>query len=344
MAHISQRETLTTTNIVTTSTSDAIEVGRAKSISVQAVVDVNTPAAKTFLAGVAEIQTLTFEAVADIVDREYFVVYDTAGLGWAIYFDKTGTSAAPTGAIYTAIPAARKIKADVSADTTATDVAARVETAIDGLTGFTAVIATDDSAANGTMLFTQALRGTGTAMVSKLLDDSSTGGVTTAIGTAGVASGVTLATDLFTTAAHDYTTGLVVRGTSTGTLPAGITTATDYFVIVVSSTTFKLATSLANALAGTVIDITDQGTSGATHTLTPSTIAGGSITLQKSNNYGLSGVTAAWDAVESATSITADGDIWISDIDPEYAHARVSYTLTAGRLSAATYLVVKKDE
>ena len=60
-------------------------------------------------------------------------------------------------------------------------------------------------------------------------------------------------------------TGTRVRLTTTTTLPAGLALATDYYVIKVSDTTFKLATSYANAVAGTAINITDAGT--GTHTV-----------------------------------------------------------------------------
>ena len=60
-------------------------------------------------------------------------------------------------------------------------------------------------------------------------------------------------------------TGTRVRLTTSGTLPAGLATATDYYVIKMSDTTFELATSFANATAGTQIDITDTGT--GTHTV-----------------------------------------------------------------------------
>ena len=59
-------------------------------------------------------------------------------------------------------------------------------------------------------------------------------------------------------------TGTRVRLTTTTTLPAGLALATDYYVIKVSDTTFMLATSYANAVAGTQINITDAGT--GTHT------------------------------------------------------------------------------
>lgn len=56
-----------------------------------------------------------------------------------------------------------------------------------------------------------------------------------------------------------------VRLTTTTTLPAGLATATDYYVIKISDTTCKFATSYANAVAGTAIDITDAGS--GTHTI-----------------------------------------------------------------------------
>lgn len=61
-------------------------------------------------------------------------------------------------------------------------------------------------------------------------------------------------------------TGTRVRLTTTTTLPAGLATATDYYVIASSTTTFKLATTYANAVAGTAINITSTGT--GTHTIT----------------------------------------------------------------------------
>jgi len=60
-------------------------------------------------------------------------------------------------------------------------------------------------------------------------------------------------------------TGTRVRCTTTTTLPAPLATATDYYLIKVTDGTYKLATSYANAIAGTAIDITDAGT--GTHTL-----------------------------------------------------------------------------
>lgn len=60
-------------------------------------------------------------------------------------------------------------------------------------------------------------------------------------------------------------TGTRVRLTTTTTLPAPLALATDYFVIRINNTTFRLATSFANAVTGTQIGITNTGT--GTHTI-----------------------------------------------------------------------------
>lgn len=65
-----------------------------------------------------------------------------------------------------------------------------------------------------------------------------------------------------------YTGAVVQASNSGGALPGGLAAATNYYVIRLGATTLKLATSLANAHAGTAIDITSAGT--GTHTLTMS--------------------------------------------------------------------------
>lgn len=60
-------------------------------------------------------------------------------------------------------------------------------------------------------------------------------------------------------------TGTRVRVSTTTTLPAGLAAATDYYLIRLSNTTCSLATTYANAVAGTAIDITSTGT--GTHTI-----------------------------------------------------------------------------
>lgn len=74
-------------------------------------------------------------------------------------------------------------------------------------------------------------------------------------------------TDLVTVAAGwDIQTGTAVRLTSTTTLPAGLSTNTTYYWSRTSATTGELCSTLANAILGTQVDITDTGT--GTHTVT----------------------------------------------------------------------------
>lgn len=143
------------------------------------------------------------------------------------------------------------------------------------------------------------------------------------------------ATDILTTAAHGFTTGLKVQFTTTTTLPAGLSTSTDYFVVVLSSTTFKVATSLANAIAATpvIVDITTTGT--GVHTVTPVALAAATISLQKSND------NVTFDDVTTATAITVDADVWLEKSLPEYGYARVKITMTAGAISTVLNVQIK---
>lgn len=143
-------------------------------------------------------------------------------------------------------------------------------------------------------------------------------------------------TDSLSDVAHEFTTGLKVQLTTTTTLPSGLSLATDYFVIVVSNDTYRVATSLANALAGTYVNFTDNGT--GTHTATPVALAGGTYKIQLSidgSNY----VDLA-----AATNITADAGVFLDEVDPLYNWIKVVYTLTAGRISVNQRVVVKGDE
>lgn len=141
------------------------------------------------------------------------------------------------------------------------------------------------------------------------------------------------ASDICTAASHGFPTGLKGQASTTTTLPAGLAAVTDYYVIAVSASTFTLASSLANALAGTAIDITDAGT--GTHTFTPTALAGATVKLEKSNDG------SSWSDVAAATAITADGTVWLEKDRPGFRYARVSYTLTAGSMSTDNYVLVK---
>lgn len=75
---------------------------------------------------------------------------------------------------------------------------------------------------------------------------------------------VNTTTDVITVAIN-IPTGTPVSFSTTTTIPAGLVAGTIYYAINQSSTTIKVATTYANAIAGTAVDITSQGT--GTHTV-----------------------------------------------------------------------------
>lgn len=66
--------------------------------------------------------------------------------------------------------------------------------------------------------------------------------------------------------AHEFTTGCTVDFLTTGTLPTGLALSTTYFAIYIDANTISVATSVANAFAGTAVAIT-VATGSGTHTI-----------------------------------------------------------------------------
>lgn len=84
---------------------------------------------------------------------------------------------------------------------------------------------------------------------------------------AGATFTTTHATETVNITTHGLLTGDgPVQLTTSGALPAGFALLTDYWIIRTGASTLKLALSLADALAGTAVEITGDGT--GTHTLT----------------------------------------------------------------------------
>lgn len=129
-----------------------------------------------------------------------------------------------------------------------------------------------------------------------------------------------------TITAHGYTTGIKVALTGTN-LPAGLS-ATNYWIIRVDADTIKLASSLANAVAGTAVHITSQGTT-ADATLTPITLAttGQVLKLQESND----GVTF-FDVSGLTVTITASGNTLWQITQPATAYHKFVLTPTTGAI------------
>lgn len=84
-------------------------------------------------------------------------------------------------------------------------------------------------------------------------------------------------TDIATVTGSNVVTGTgPVQVSTTTTLPAGLAASTNYWLIRVDADHFKFATSYANAIAGTAIDITTAGT--GTQTVdTVATVASGAL-------------------------------------------------------------------
>lgn len=74
-------------------------------------------------------------------------------------------------------------------------------------------------------------------------------------------------TDKLTVATDFLYTGQKFRVSSTVTLPSGLSASTDYYAIYISATEIRVASSVANAFAGTYIDITSTGAGVHTWTL-----------------------------------------------------------------------------
>lgn len=129
-----------------------------------------------------------------------------------------------------------------------------------------------------------------------------------------------------TLTAHAFVTGLKVAATTDGVLPTGLS-ATNYWVIVVDANTIKLATSLANAVAGTAVDIT-AAAGGGTHTLTPASLGGVVVKLQTSND----GTNFA-DLGSFTVTITAAGTQMWGLTDTNYKYLRVNHAASAGAIT-----------
>ncbi len=128
-------------------------------------------------------------------------------------------------------------------------------------------------------------------------------------------------TNVISIVAHGGLTGDKVRVTTTGTLPKPLLALTDYWLIYLTDNTFQLASSLANALAGTAINLLDD-----IHTLTP--VASSAKTFTDTEiNAGTEEITIALHGYRDGqlVSVSTDGglptglpagDSWVIVVDP----------------------------
>lgn len=170
---------------------------------------------------------------------------------------------------------------------------------------------------------------------------------------------VNTGTDTITETAHTLATGDSVRyANGGGTDIGGLTNGTTYWAILVDANNFKLATSLANALAGTAIDLTSVGT-GTAHTISENaalyTIAANRLsgvgkscrvhamgvmtTLTASSvvtvNFG--GLSVGFTVPAAASGVAFEVDIELLEVAGGYrAIGRLSQGLNATRFATAS--------
>lgn len=103
---------------------------------------------------------------------------------------------------------------------------------------------------------------------------------------------LTVASQAYTVANYIWLTGMrCTFSNSGGSLPTGISAATNYFIIALSATTIRVATTQANASAGTYIDITGAGS--GTNTLTTADPDPFEVNLTTAINYTTNVITKA---------------------------------------------------
>lgn len=144
-------------------------------------------------------------------------------------------------------------------------------------------------------------------------------------------------------------TGAKGQFTTSGVLPTGISAATNYWIILsdLNTGTYKVATSLNNALAGTAVDITNAGS--GNQTFTPTSISGGALAFQRTNvidsaTGAISTTAADWQDIETETAVTADATVWFTKIGPEYLAFRVRATTSDGSYQAKLFYVVRGED
>jgi hypothetical protein len=129
---------------------------------------------------------------------------------------------------------------------------------------------------------------------------------------------VNISDNKFVRAAHLLSTGLKVQVSTSGTLPTPLAASTDYYVIVLDANEFKLATSAANAHAGTAIDLTAIGNLWQTFTaqaITPVVCASATDIAHATETFTAvaHGLTTGLKVQVSTSGVLPDGLVALTD-------------------------------
>lgn len=296
--------------------SDTFTTTDTSLLSVQVNYTNATPAAQTFDSGVKEVTSITAPAATAITSGQYFLI-NSPTTGYYVWFNKDGAGVDPAVAGKTGVAVAI-----LAADTAAT-VATKLAAALDALADFVAPAPAADVVTN-----TNAATG---AVVDA--SNVNVGGLSLSVTTQGVTTEIALATDTVTIPAHGFAAGLKGQLTTTGTLPAGLALSTDYFIIKSSTGTVKFASTYANAIAGTAVDITGDGT--GVHTFTAASLSA-TFKLQSS----VDGITF-FDISGKTVTFTASGSSLFSLPDFAEPQLRAVLTQTSGQINLQTIIYKK---
>lgn len=136
---------------------------------------------------------------------------------------------------------------------------------------------------------------------------------------------ITTTGDYINISAHGYKMGLLGTLTTTSALPTGLANNVNYYIIVNDAGSIKLATSRANAAAGTAIALAKDGA--GTHSFKPTALAGLDVHWQGSID-GSTYVNLAGSTLAAAST----GDLQnFSTLS--YPYVRCESTLTAGQIT-----------
>lgn len=133
---------------------------------------------------------------------------------------------------------------------------------------------------------------------------------------------VSTAADTITITAHGLATGDLVRLTTGGTLltATGVAADTNLWVIVVDANTIQLATTRANALAGTEVDITNAGSGTTTVKLTSNDVLVArlveGLNLVAGKNFTAAAVPGSGDTDTFTVTADAAGEWFSVAVDP----------------------------
>jgi len=218
---------------------------------------------------------------------------------------------------------------DFSVGATAAITAQNIEDAIMADANLTAIVLSSAATGSAIIFTTSTAVGPGYTITTSTQSALTMGPYTSSSPVTGMATGTmvgglsaafTINTPIITIASHGLTTGYgVVYSTGSGVALTPLAFGTTYYAIRVDANNIKLATSQANALAGTAITLTSSNTktTADSFTLTPQPITGSAYFALQGSNDGVNwnSVTpseygATISQVNFATPFTAASTLW----------------------------------